>query len=226
MYNYIAAKDQRSAMTQVTATRSELLVRRAEITLAELGRDVLRRKRDQLMEEFRKLADVVVAGSGALERAAFEARRTLAFANAARGPEVVAAAALATRPELPLRAGTTVVMGLRFPDIEYDAVARPRTQRGYSLVASGPHVDRVAESFETVVDTILRLASDELRLRRLVDEIGSTTRRLNALEWVVIPRLDADRAWIQTVLEERERQDLFRLKRFTSRRASRSGATT
>ena len=211
-------------MAQVTATRSELLARRAEITLAELGRDVLRQKRDQLMEEFRKLADVVLAGSGALERAALETRRALAFANAAAGPEAVAAAGLATRSELPLRAGTTTVMGLRFPDIEYDAVARPRTERGYSLVATGPHIDRVAESFETAVDLVLELASDELRLRRLVDEIGATTRRLNALEWVVIPRLESERASIQSVLDERERQDLFRLKRFSSLRTTRSGA--
>jgi V/A-type H+/Na+-transporting ATPase subunit D len=65
-----------------------------------------------------------------------------------------------------------------------------------------------------------------LRLRRLVDEIGSTTRRLNALEWVVIPKLETERAFIQTVLDERERQDLFRLKRFSSRRATRSRATS
>jgi len=211
-------------MAQVTATRSELLARRAGITLAELGRDVLRQKRDQLMDEFRKLADVVLAGSGALERASSEARRALAFANATLGPESVAAAGLATRSELPLRAGTTTVMGLRFPDIEYDAVARPRTERGYSLVATGPHIDRVAESFESAVDLVLQLASDELRLRRLVDEIGSTTRRLNALEWVVIPKLEAERMSIQAVLDERERQDLFRLKRFLSHRAPRSGA--
>ena len=156
-------------MAHVTATRSELLARRERIALAELGRDVLRQKRDQLMEEFRKLADVVLAGSGALEQAASEARRTLAFANAALGSEAVAAAALATRPELSLRAGTTTVMGIRFPDIEYDPVARPRTDRGYSLVATGAHIDGVAESFETVVDLVLRLAADELRLRRIVE---------------------------------------------------------
>jgi len=211
-------------MAQVTATRSELLARRAEITLAELGRDILRQKRERLMEEFRKLADVVLAGSGALEHAALETRRALAFANAAVGPETVAAAGLATRSELSLRAGTTTVMGLRFPDIEYDAVARPRAERGYSLVATSPHIDRVAESFESAVDLVLELASNELRLRRLVDEIGATSRRLNALEWVVIPRLESERASIQSVLDERERQDLFRLKRFSSLHTTRSGA--
>jgi V/A-type H+-transporting ATPase subunit D len=52
---------------------------------------------------------------------------------------------------------------------------------------------------------LLELATGELRLRRLVDEIGRTTRRVNALETVVIPRLESERARIQAILDERER---------------------
>ena len=51
---------------------------------------------------------------------------------------------------------------------------------------------------------LLELATSELRLRRLVDEIGRTTRRVNALETVVIPRLESERARIQAILDERE----------------------
>ena len=68
---------------------------------------------------------------------------------------------------------------------------------------------------------LLELATSELRLRRLVDEIGRTTRRVNALETVVIPRLESERARIQAILDERERQDRFRLKRFRARRGDR-----
>ncbi len=52
-----------------------------------------------------------------------------------------------------------------------------------------------------------------MRLRRLAEEIGRTTRRVNALDNVLIPHLEAQRDYIQMVLEEREREDLFRLKR-------------
>ena len=68
---------------------------------------------------------------------------------------------------------------------------------------------------------ILDLATIELRLRRLAEEIGTTTRRINALESVVLPRLERERDQIRSVLDERERQDRFRLKRFTTRRARR-----
>jgi V/A-type H+-transporting ATPase subunit D len=206
---------------QVTATRSELLVRRAQIALALQGRDVLKEKRDQLMEEFRKVADIVLSGSEALDHATAAARRRLARAEAIDGPEAVRSAGLATRATIPLTASVTSVMGVRIADIQYGAVGMARTARGYSLEGTSAAIDDAAADFETVLSMILELAADELRLRRLVDEIGKTTRRVNALESVVIPRLEREKLTIQAVLEERERQDRFRLKRFSARRGER-----
>jgi H(+)-transporting ATP synthase subunit D len=99
-----------------------------------------------------------------------------------------------------------------------------RIGRGYTLAGSSAYVDRAAEGFESVVSLLLELAAEELRLRRLVDEIATTTRRVNALESVVIPQLEREQRTIQSVLDERERQDHFRLKRYMARRAARAGA--
>ncbi len=208
-------------MEQVTATRSELLARRAQIALALQGRDVLKEKRDQLLDEFRKVADVVLTGSEVLDRATAAARRRLALAETIDGPEAVRSAGLATRTDIPLSASVTSVMGVRIADIGHDRVELARTARGYSLEGSSAAIDDAASHFETVLTMILDLASDELRLRRLVDEIGKTTRRVNALETVVIPRLEREKLAIQAVLDERERQDRFRLKRFSARRGER-----
>lgn len=208
-------------MEQLTATRSELLARRAQIALAAQGRDVLKEKRDQLMEEFRASVDVAVSGGGALESAAAEGRRALAIAEAADGPDAVWSAGVARPGEITLQARATRVMGVRIADIRHDPIGRPRTERGYSLAGSSPHLDRLAEQFEAEVALLLDLAAVELRLRRLADEIGATTRRVNALESVVLPRLERERNQIQAILDERERQDLFRLKRFASRREQR-----
>lgn len=209
-------------MEPVTATRSELLARRAQIALAMQGRDVLKEKRDQLMDEFRKVADVVLAEAGTLEKTAAEGRRVLTLAEADDGPESVRSAALATRSEIPIRARAASVMGVRIAEIEYDPVGRGRASRGYSLAGSTAHIDRVAEQFEAELDLLLQSAAHELRLRRIADEIGKTTRRVNALETVVLPRLQSEKAAIQAALDERERQDRFRLKRFTARRNDRS----
>jgi V/A-type H+-transporting ATPase subunit D len=199
---------------------------RAQIRFARQGRDILQDKRDQLMEEFRNVADVVLAGAGAVEHAAAQGRRTLALAEAWDGPEAVWSAGLATRSELSLRARAKTVMGVRFAEIEFDPVARPRTGRGYSLAGTSPRIDSVAEQYETLTELLLDLAAHELRLRRLVDEIAKTTRRVNALEWVVIPRLEEVRTAIQSILDERERQHIFRLRRFAARREARRRTRT
>ncbi len=208
-------------MEQVAATRSELLARRDLISLAAQGKELLQQKREQLMEEFRKTAELVLGGAETLDRAAGGARRALALAEALEGPDSVRSAALLAPADVPIDAKTTTVMGVRIADIAYEPVGRSRFDRGYSLAASGPLLDAAAGAFEGVVDQLLELAAVELRLRKLIDEIGVTTRRSNALEHVVIPRLRQELKQIQAALDERERQDRFRLKRIKARRGTR-----
>lgn len=209
-------------MEQVTSTRTELLLRRAQLALAEQGRDLLKDKRDQLMEEFRKVADVALRGDDELARAAAEARRALDQAEALDGPEELASAANAASRELVLDVRAATVMGVRIAEISYPPVGRVATSRGYSLAGTSPRIDLVAERFEAEIELLLEVASLEARLRRLADEIGKTARRINAIELVVIPRLIEERNFIQSVLDERERQDRFRLKRIKDRARTRS----
>ncbi len=214
-------------MEQVTSTRTELLARRARLALAEQGRELLEQKRDQLMEEFRKIADVALRGGDELAQAAAEAQRAIDLAEALDGPEAVASAAHAAHHELMLEVSASSIMGVRIADVAYPPVGRLSTDRGYSLAGTSPRIDAVAERFEAEVELLLEVASLEARMRRLADEIGKTVRRINAIELVVIPRLVAEASYIQSVLDERERQDRFRLKRVKDRKTrSRRGTPT
>lgn len=213
-------------MAQITATRSELLARRVQLALAEQGRDILKRKRDQLLEEFRRSADLVLAGMGDLGEAAAAALRALAMAEALEGPGAVASAAAVAGRDFPLESTPASIMGVRIADIRHSPVGRPLAGRGYSVAASSAAIDQVAERFESELAMLLDVAIYEMRLRRLVDEIGRTTRRVNALENVVIPRLEDEQAAIQATLDERERQDRFRLKRIATRTSGRHAFAT
>jgi V/A-type H+-transporting ATPase subunit D len=113
-------------------------------------------------------------------------------------------------------------MGVRVPRIEHRPIGRALLARGYNLASTSPRIDELAERFEAEVDLVLQVAAGEVRLRRLAAEIAATTRRVNALEQVVIPRLIASRTRIQRVLEEREREEHFRLKRAQMRRGRHS----
>ncbi len=208
-------------MEQVTSTRTELLARRAQLALAEQGRDLLEQKRDQLLEEFRRVANVALRGSDELAAAATAARQALDLAEALDGPEELASAVLASKRELPIGVRAATVMGVRIAEIDYAPIGRSAAARGYSLNGSSARIDEAAGRFEATVEMLLDVASLEVRLRRLADEIGKTTRRINAIELVVIPRLLAERNFIQSVLDERERQDRFRLKRIKDRASAR-----
>lgn len=198
---------------RVSATRTELLAKREQIDLAAQGRDLLKEKRNALMKELMRVADTVLRGSDVLERAAGEARHALVRAQAIDGPEAVWSAALAAEGEVPLDVEGTYVMGVPVPLIEPQPVARDLLKRGYSPTGASGRIDAAAARFEEEVELIIELAAREARLRRLADEVRRTSRRVNALEHILIPRLEAQRDRIQMVLEEREREDHYRLKR-------------
>ena len=206
-------------MQQVSATRSELLARRARIRLAAQGRDLLKERRTALVHEFNRLGASALASIDVLDRDAADAGRLLGLAVAAHGPEPVQSAALAAQGEVEVSLHTRSVAGVPIVEIDTEPVARARTDRGYSLAATSARLDEVAERFEAVLDRLLELAVLELSVRRLADEIARTTRRMNALEHVVVPRLESERAHIDLVLEEREMEDRVRLRRMRSRGA-------
>jgi V/A-type H+-transporting ATPase subunit D len=205
--------DERDVVDQLSATRTELLARRAQISLATQGRDLLKEKRAALMREFERTSGSVLQAVAKLGRRAAEGRDALSDAVAFDGAETVDSAALAASGDVSIHMSTRNVAGVRLVEIEHDPVARARTDRGYSLAATTPRVDAAATLFESQLDLLLDVAATELSLRRLAGEITQTTRRVNALEHVVVPRLRRERDAIQIVLAERELEDRVRLRR-------------
>jgi V/A-type H+-transporting ATPase subunit D len=204
-------------MEQLSATRSELLARRARIRLAVQGRDLLKERRSALISEFERLGTSALESIDLLDREVAGAGHLLGTAIAAHGREPLASAAFAAEDGIRVRVRTRSVAGVPVVVVEKGEVVRARTSRGYSLVATSARIDAVAERFESVLDDLLEVAALELSVRRLADEIARTTRRMNALEHVVIPGLEAERKHISLVLEERELEDRVRLRRMRSR---------
>jgi V/A-type H+-transporting ATPase subunit D len=199
-------------MTTVSVTRMDLLARKAQIALASQGRDLLEQKRTALLKEFMRTADTALERSDALELTAEHARQALARTEAMAGTESVRSAAMASRSGLGLEVTTVSVMGVRVPHIEQKRVSRSALERGYSIVGASTSIDEAASAFEAEVEAIIQLAEIEIRLTRLGEEIQRTSRRLNALDHFVIPRLLEEQKFIQMSLDERERADHFRLK--------------
>ncbi len=201
-------------MEQVHPTRSELLKRKANRTLAEQGMNLLKRKRDALLREFMPIIDETMRLSLRLERVTMEAQYELAMAKAREGGPVIRSASFASAGEALVDITGTHVMGVPIPIIRKGSSSmRPITRRGYAITGVSSRVDGIADKFEEIIDVIIESADIETRLKRLGEELRKTNRRVNALENVVIPDLNEQIKFINMSLEERAREDVFRLKK-------------
>jgi V/A-type H+-transporting ATPase subunit D len=191
----------------------ELIKKNAQIKLAEQGRDLLREKMDALIQEFFHIMVSVSKSREDLETIAYAAQRSLLVAQAVDDPVTLKSASFATKRVISLDIRGRNIMGVPVPLIEKKSVTKSVLERGYSMIGTSGRIDETAEKYEAELDLIIGLAETETSLRRLGDEIQMNRRRVNALEQVLIPELKKQAKYIKIAIEEREREDLFRLKK-------------
>jgi V/A-type H+-transporting ATPase subunit D len=196
-----------------------LLAARSQLALAEQGQRLLEEKRDALLHELYREVRSVFTTHEEFDQAAGLARFALDDARVRIGAEGVAAAAVDAMGDVLVDLDSVTVMGVPVPSIAPKSLVRPTSARGRAVVASGPALELAALRFEEALTIAIRLATMEARVRRLAREIRRTSSRVNALRTRVIPRLDAESRSIAFVLEQREREDRFRLKRVKKTRA-------
>jgi V/A-type H+-transporting ATPase subunit D len=197
----------------VSPTRMNLLQRKNQLRVAQQGVDLLKRKRDALVSEFFQVVRQALAARDRLNAIAEKAYVVLSLAKAVEGRQALEAAALADRRPVLVDVEIRNIWGIKVPDVRVQRIRRTFLERGLSPTAVSVRTLESAEAFEEVLDAILEVASTELRLRKIGEEIKKTTRRVNALEQIVIPRIRAEIRYINDVLEQRAREDIFRLKR-------------
>ncbi len=198
----------------VSPTRMELLRLRRREQLAVKGHDLLREKRDALIAEFLDVVGEVRDARMVAEENLKEAFEYLIIAQAGLGVEEVRHLSLMTAREIPMDFSMRSIMGVNVPIIELpEVLSREVTERGYGLMDSSSAVDSCARRFEEALAKIIKLAELEEAVRNLAGEVEKTKRRVNALEYVMIPRLKTTRKYIQMRLEEMERENFTRLKK-------------
>jgi V/A-type H+-transporting ATPase subunit D len=191
-----------------------LLEVRARLGLAGKGARLLRGKREVLAGEFFRLMREVVEGRERLDAALLAAGRALVVARAREGRAGIESLAAAGAREVPVEVTHRRVWGLPLPRIEAPRLSRGPAARGGSPAGTSSSVLDAARRHEEALEVLLAIASRELHLRRLGEEIRDTSRRINALEQLLVPRLSREAARVEAVLDERSREDAVRLKRF------------
>ncbi|MCU0607140.1 MAG: V-type ATP synthase subunit D [Candidatus Edwardsbacteria bacterium] len=199
-------------MENVSPTRMNLLGRKAQVSLAAQGVDLLKKKRDALVSEFFGVVKNTLASRDRLNQASGQAVDLLNQAAAIEGRPALESAALAGRRQVALEVGEKNVWGIRIPEVSSASLRRNAFGRGYNAAAASARSLAVSDRFEEIIDLLVEVAGREVRLKKLGGEIKKTTRRVNALEQIVIPRIFREIGYIKAVLEQREREDIFRLK--------------
>lgn len=211
-------------MNNEPATRMQLLTLRRRLGVADSALHLLRGKRRALMQSFYDAVPQALETRQRLDDLARSARRTLDEALTWLGPEPLTSAALASRHEVEAERTEFNVWGVRYAQVEVAPVVREAGQRGYDSVGESVLVDETALAFERLVETAVTAANQEVRLLRLGEEIRRLGRRMHALEDRLIPHLRGALHHVRGTLEEREREDVLRLKRMKRGSTGRCGA--
>ncbi len=206
----------------VHPTRMELLRIKNRLRLAEKGHRLLKEKRDTLIMEFMNLAREAEEVSGGAYSQAERARRSYGVASALAGSSQLLSASLAGGEGVEAGVEYRNVMGIRLPKISLEERLGEIDERGYGLINTHPAVDSVAREYEKLMRETVKLAEVEQSMLALSSEVKKTKRRVNALEYKVIPQLANTRKYIRMRLEELEREDFYMRKMIKKKQEGRS----
>ena len=199
-------------MATINPTRMVLNQRKGRLKTASRGHKLLKDKRDELMRQF---MDVVRRNKELrikVEQGLTEAFAALSVASAVMSPEMLEQSLLYPRQSVELGVQYKNVMSVNVP--QYDFRTKSADEGDifpYGLAQTSGELDDAMTALSGVFGDMLELAQVEKTMQLLAQEIEKTRRRVNALEYVMIPELQSDIKYISMKLEENENSTKVRL---------------
>lgn len=198
----------------IAPTKSNLIKGRASLALSKTGYELLDKKRNVLIREMMELVEKAKEIQSHIYVTLEEAYTALQTVNITMGIKNVEDIA----HSIPIDEDFTIllksVMGVDIPIVKFTQVPLAPS---YTFHDTNPALDQAVAKFTQVRYMIYTLAEVENSVYKLAKEIQKTLKRANALEYIQIPRYKEQVKYIQEVLEEKEREDFFRLKMINKR---------
>jgi V/A-type H+-transporting ATPase subunit D len=201
----------------------ELLTLRKRRNIAERGRDLLREKLDALMIEFFQFVREISTLRAKAQQLLIEAYDDFVDAQMAMGYLKLEQTSVGVEDRFSIESKARNIIGVTIPYIQVNV--KPLTGFPYNIYDTSVRLDEATLKMADAIKAIAELSSAEAAVKKLAEAISSTKRRVNSLEYVVIPRMLATIRYIEMHLEEAEREDFFRLKRIKSRMAKAQSRT-
>ncbi len=198
----------------IAPTKSNLLITKEQLAVSTNGYELLEEKREILVRELMRLVEQVKILEDEIQQAidlAYPAFKRMLMID---GADQVERIAHAIHYDFDMIEKVVVVGGMQFETIE---VELPKKELFYSALGTYANTDDVIVKFFNLLTLLTQMASIRTIVWRLAEEVKRTQRRVNALDKMIIPQATETIKYIEGVLEERERENVFVLKALKKR---------
>lgn len=200
------------ALRNISPNRMELMRLRRELEVARRGHRLLKDKRDGMMRIFLELAQENVSLRAEADRLLSQAAESMALARAVLEPEILGEALQLTSKPVEVNVSEKQVMAVALPEISIEAdLMKEKRIPQYGLAMTSGDVDVAVEKLGQALPALLKLASVEKQVQLLASELEKTRRRVNSLEYILMPDLEENIRAIRMKMDENERDNLTRL---------------
>jgi V/A-type H+-transporting ATPase subunit D len=191
-------------------TKANLMKKRQMLGFSKKGYDLLDRKRNVLIREVMSLVSRAENIQSYISEIFDEAYKSLQYTNVIIGTAIVNELSSSIAKSEDFEVLLQSVMGVEIPKIKYE---EEELQPSYGLFRTNATFDNALSKFTELKYLLYELAEIETTVYRLAMEIKKTQKRANGLDKIQIPKFEAEVTYIENALEEKEREDFFRLKK-------------
>lgn len=197
---------------QVNATRMELTKQKKKLATSKRGHKLLKDKRDELMKQFLDMVKENRALRQKVEQALMRAHGSFTVASALMSSEMMEQSLLYPKQSVELGMKFKNIMSVNVPLYQFQTKSADSGEiYPYGFATTSCELDDAVDALSSVFEDMLKLAQMEKACQLMAEEIEKTRRRVNALEYVVIPDCEAKIKSITMKLDENERNNTIRL---------------
>ena len=199
------------AIMKVNPTRMELTRLKNRLKVAARGHKLLKDKRDEMVRRFMQLIRENKSLREQVEKELGVALTSFTMASLSMSEEEMNAALLAPARKGEIEVSLENIMSVNVPKIEFEEHEVVNSFYPYGMLGTVGELDVAVDKLASVLPSLVKLAQLEKTCNMLADEIEKTRRRVNALEYVMIPQMEETIKYITIKLDENERGNLTRL---------------
>lgn len=203
------------AKLNIAPTKSNLLAIKEQLNVAVDGYDLLEQKREILVMELMRMVEKVKLLERELDKCISQAYPALRNMLMTVGGDQTERISKSIHYDYDLKEKSVTAGGMTFNSVE---VQLPKQQLFYSFMGTYADSDKVMVEFFKLLNLLTEMASIRTIAWRLATEVKKTQRRVNALDKMIIPQNRETKTYIESVLEERERENTFVLKSLKNRK--------